>query len=128
MYFHTVHLELADGITVRLISLDQEMHYERIVVGLPTSKSNARLLERLKAKGAYIVWAPEALEHSTDHFYCGERLAQLPPIMCTTFVVRDNNLAQLVWFQADWAMPIAPDVITALRAVDWTAVPQEIYI
>lgn len=128
MYFHTVHLELANGITVLLISLNQEMHYERILVGQPTSEGNAMLLERLKAKGAYIVWAPEALTHATEHFYCGELLAQLPPIMCTAFVERDNNLARLVWFQADWAFPIAPDVITALRAVDWTAVPQEIYI
>jgi hypothetical protein len=128
MYFHTRNLELADGMTVRLVSLNQEMYIERIWVGEPNTTDNARFLARVKDDGAYVVWAPEALTHSALDPYDRGIRAQLPPIMCTAFVESDNNLARLVWFQNDWAFPIAPDVLTALRTVDWKAVPQEVYI
>lgn len=128
MHYHSKNLELANGMTVRLVTLNQEPHYERIWVGEPNTEHNARFLAELKDGGAYVVWAPEALTHSAEGPYLYGVRAQLPPIMCTAFVVSDNNLAQLVWFQNDWAFPIAPDVLTALLTVDWSAVPQQVYI
>ena len=111
MYFHTRNLELADGVTVQLVSLKQEMHYERIWVGEPNTEDNARFLAKLKEGGAYVVWAPEALTHSAEGPYQYGVRAQLPPIMCTAFVIsgpEENTYARLVWFQADWAFPICP--------------------
>ncbi len=129
MYYHSKNLELANGVTVQLMTLNQEMHHERVWVGESTTEDNARLLARLKADGGYVVWAPEALTHAADVPYRRGVRARLPPIMCTAFVVtEENTCARLVWFQNDWAFPIAPDVLTALREVDWKAVPQREYM
>ena len=126
---HKVELELAQGMNVDLVTFNQELHYERIIVGMPNQDDNARFLARLKEEGAHVVWAPEALTYGVGESPHGTYgvLAQLPPIMCTAIVQAPSDeyrTARLVWFQAEWAFPISPDALAALRLVDWPAVAQ----
>lgn len=122
---------------IRLVALQQSRSYERMKSGFPTSELNQEIICAFarKAKDMYRcpVYLVEPIE--TPIKYPGRynlgNPAKIPQIACighwrSVGEVRENGRGNaeltVVWFQEDFAYPIAPDVLEEISELDWNQV------
>lgn len=122
---------------VRLVALNQFRTYERLVEGLPTQELNYEIIcaiaerakELFKSKVYLVEPAEEPIEYP-GKYPLGDP-CKLPPIACighwrsmTEQREQGRGYSELtiVWFQHDFAFPIADEVLEELRDLDWQSV------
>ena len=120
---------------IRLLNLRQHNVYAGLLEGRPTRQINQRITERLmnteRDRGAtpYLVEPPERLieRREAQPFPFGTS-AQIPSIACIGLFdshspARDASRVgsglTIIWFQDEYAFPIAPGVREQIRAIDW---------
>ncbi len=131
---------LYTGRTITMSSIRQSLTYGGMIEGVPRSKEiydyeiNPRIDDR-----TYILHAPvrewdlfKNLPESPNSisYYIENPPITLPRIKCSANfnsgpIVREGieengiSFIDLVWYQHEWAMPIAPEVMERLKAFDW---------
>lgn len=134
-------LMLASGRRITLKSLDQSMTYSGLLEGVPNSWFNDRLVaKKLESARASCVFG------GSPHLIMPARRGQLrgsgepspleskrpaeewlPMVTCTAVFdsssVRegDGSSLTLVWFQDEFALPIAEPALSSLLGLDWNA-------
>jgi hypothetical protein len=126
-------IKLDCGVTVTLRKLYQSYTYEGVLAGLPTkSWSDRRLAEALDLArsqpilgiGEPVLIEPKIKLVQAD--YLPEPSPFLPEITCIgLFWVSYIEVLTVVWFQNEMAMPIDPDVLKSIKALDWRALAME---
>ena len=125
---------LAAGRVITLEHLEQFEFYAGVLEGLPTREMNAAQLERLLANHAVDGVRPHLIAPverliPLDRRHPGTP-AEFPEVVCiarfqSAQPARDTELdaseLKVVWFQQQYAFPIAPGVMSALLALDWSA-------
>ncbi len=127
-------LVLNSGRQIYLRSLKQWEFYEGLLEGLPTVEMNRRRLERIVAEhrvpyGEPFVIQPDEkpIEYTGGRYPFGTPAA-FPGIACvgrfdslSPVGDRDKDFSGLVviWFQQDFAFPIARDVVEELQRLAW---------
>jgi hypothetical protein len=125
------------------MSLTQDMTYEGLFEGLPTSWLNDQILQdatdRVRKEPASLGHAPYLVPPARRDFFCrlgdmtsrrsGDHTPEwMPMITCIArfecmFSVRDQRMRHsylaIIWLQDDFAMPIAAAVLESIKAVDW---------
>jgi hypothetical protein len=126
------------GRLVFLQELRQYSTYEGLLEGVPTREANANLLQHLISRHRdtpypglpYLIQPvetrielPDALEYpfgtpaSLPRVTCVARFTSLQPIRNNG----DYSGLVIIWLQDEFAFPIAPDVMSHLLAIDWSA-------
>lgn len=135
----TTEITLHSGRTIRLRTLFQYGTYYGLLAGYPHRKCN-EVRQRAAIQYAkstpigvsfeepfLIVPAEEPIEVEES---IRQRLPYEPAAMPTTTCigefnsgarnsVEDFSCLVMVWFQDEFAMPIAPEVVTQIQAIDW---------
>lgn len=144
---------LNTGRKIHLQEIHQEYTYAGMLAGYPTTESNARYLAELalsKSDGAprYVVHPVEQpieailkrrREHPNHPMEEGKGFpARLPPIICSACFTSDEIKDQdkdgcgsqlwVVWFQDEFAFPIAPEALRGIQAIDWEAVAKNFWM
>lgn len=121
---------LTSGREQRLQSLAQHSVYAGLLEGLPTREHNRDIVAhavkaaRATASAVYLVPPDEQVIPCRGKYPFGEP-ARLPDIVCTgAFASREDDpltgsALSIVWFQDDFAFPIAPAVLAHIQALDW---------
>jgi hypothetical protein len=123
-------------LTVRLITLHQSLTYAGLVEGVPTDRLNRRLIDSAvrDAKEVFghaepFLFRPEQTPFDIGRKYPFGEPATIPAVRCIAYFEclfptpkgqdADYSCMTMVWFQDEFAMPIDPDVLNKIRAVDW---------
>ncbi len=142
---------LRSGRPIQLQVLKQSETYAELIHGTPDTQMNAGIIQSALNKavlphtlpGAPHLISPvesplesrsksELHKKSPDQFGAP---AQIPGIVCegrfSSFapardVERDGSWLILVWFQHNWALPIADDVLQQIQALDWDSLAHDI--
>jgi hypothetical protein len=118
--------------------LQQELTYEGLLEGLPTTKWNRRIIEAALARTAERTqetpWLFEPVETpiawSEERPYPFGEPSSLPGVLCVgEFASRQHDRSgmwgisclTIVWFQDEWALPIDPSALEAIQKIDWNA-------
>lgn len=126
-------LRLSGG-TVRCESIRQWRRGGKLE-GLPTRQENQRYVEHVldrerrrgerAAKEGYIIEVgepylvpPMVRPIPTDNYPFGEPEA-LPPVTCVARYVGWRAALTIIWFQDEYAFPIAPDILEHLEGIDF---------
>jgi hypothetical protein len=130
-------IELASGRTVYVRELRQSQFYEGLLEGLPTVEMNRRGVEGILRKererydGAEPLLVPpkeSPIEYGGGTPYPFGVPAALPGIVCVARLTslkpardmsKDFSRLCVVWFQAEFAFPIDPEVRGYLGMIDW---------
>jgi hypothetical protein len=130
-------LELPSGRTIHLQELRQYRTYEGLLEGLPTLERNREGVERLVAQHGgfrfsgrpYLVAPRETpLEYHGGRPYPFGTPSALPGVTCIGRFesgqpardrARDYSRLVVIWFQEEFAFPIAPSVVAELLTIDW---------
>lgn len=124
-------IEMNDGRVLRLESLKQWRTYAGLLEGTPPSEKNRRYLDNLlkggRGSASYLV-TPK--ERSANRPGVRVALGWLPHITCDAEFVSDKpardpdeafSTLRIVWLQEDFALPIAPEALAHIQAMDWNA-------
>lgn len=126
-------MRLGGGVVVRMYKLEQTLTYHGLLEGLPTRERNDERLARARAAPRTYVVPPEQEPIDIGRTYPFGTPASLPRVECVAHVrgsgwqdaVLFETIGRVVWFQASWAMPVAPEVLAHLEGVDWRTFAQE---
>lgn len=127
-------LILSSGRRVHLVSLHQENIYAGLLEGVPTREMNQGTIEHLRDEATertgrepFIlqpVQTPIERGGGADPYPFGDP-ALIPPIACVaelessgSSVLYHTHLT-VIWFQDDYAFPLAAPIESALLALDW---------
>lgn len=126
--------ELDSGRSIRLVAIDQWATYSGLLEGVPTREMNARIINRAM-EGARKRWHFEPyLIQPTETPIDIERddpfgtPASIPMITCTAKfdcfetandAGMDGSTLPIVWFQSEFAFPIAETILAHIRSLDW---------
>ncbi len=146
-----ISVELITGRKINLQNLEQHRTYSGMLEGLPSPELNDRIIECLVSshtryeEAPLVIHAPRGLEHlHEDEKPAFERSRLNPEILpCITCIgsfesneptargaVEDEDACasrvKLIWFQDEWAMPIAPEIIEKIKAFDWDSLAYDI--
>jgi hypothetical protein len=130
-------LKLESGVEILLSALSQRATYMGLLEGSPTREMNFSII-RETANVVFhgfspLVIAPtqKAIPRSGEPYPFGEP-ATLPAVSCLAlfescqkkpgFEQDDATELVLAWWQDEFALPIAPDVLAKIRTLDWGAV------
>lgn len=141
VYRRGYEITLDTGRVISMDSLEQHVTYAGVLEGFPNKDRNDRHIDDLikryscRDEKPYVLSASRDIIHieadEVSHFSrtsCPQP-ELLPYITCIArfysdepardTVDSDMSFISLIWFQDDWAMPIAPNVMEQLRAFDW---------
>jgi len=130
-------IQLDGGRDLFLVALNQSRTYEGLLEGLPTKEKNAGIIKRA-AKTAQELWrgapyliTPTETAITLDHDYPFGTPASIPAVVCfarfrSFSAIRaddgnDHSELTIVWFQSNFALPIAESALTHIRLIDWGA-------
>jgi hypothetical protein len=132
-------ITLGTGRTLTLHALAQELTYEGLLEGVPTTKFNESLMngvvKRQRTTGPSIsvhLVAPVETPIDMGHSYMSSfgEPARLPSVTCIGRF-RSEPIAKegsgwyseltIVWFQSEFAMPFEPRVLEEIIRLDWDA-------
>lgn len=133
---HWWSLSLRTGRTIYLRALDQHSVYEGLLEGLPTTLMNREIVERTMAEARarhpgqepFLIQPRETpVPYRDDRPYPFGEPARLPGAACVGRFTSlspargagDYSELVVVWFQDEFALPIAPDAFEQLVAMDW---------
>ncbi len=128
----SLSFEFAGKVRARLIRLEQQLVYAGLLEGMPTRERNDQLLEGLAQPGTHIL-VPEQTPLSYQGTYPFGEPAALPRVQCAarlqgqgfTDPVLYESTGTLIWFQEDWAMPIAPGILEETQGLEWSSFARE---
>jgi len=126
-------LVLAGAIAVRIIRLDQRLVYAGVIEGVPNRRINQGLVaDELRRAAAlcpgarcHLIPPSEKTPYPTK-----PNAVFLPSVVCNAVLERigrtpnDHSCWEtlvVVWFQDEFALPIAAPVLDQLQALDWRA-------
>jgi len=128
-------MELASGREVRLIAIDQSYTYEGLLLGVPTREMNQETMDRLSVRylrpgeyGVPLLLEPEQRPIDLPpHVHRIGTPARLPAVTCVARLKSDGlagtddiwSVLRVIWFQDDFAFPIADRVLQQLAEMDW---------
>lgn len=123
-------ITLGSGHQVRVVRLDQRPIYAGVLEGAPNSPINRGMIE--EAVRGYASMAPMAkchlLEPVERPYPDRAKIVLLPPIVCGALLERRGSTFEgwpcwehsiVVWFQDEYAMPIASKILSAIQSLDW---------
>jgi hypothetical protein len=130
-------IQLDDGRDLFLVALNQSRTYEGVLEGLPTKEKNSVII-KTAAKTAQELWrgapyliTPTETAIMLDHDYPFGTPASIPAVVCIarfrslSAISADNgndhSELTIVWFQSNFAPPIAESALTHIRLIDWNA-------
>jgi hypothetical protein len=120
-----ITITCANGITPRLLELEQHSTYRGLLDGGPTHDLNEHLLEDIeRSQGqipTHLVRPVERLVEQSHPSSFGP-LAFLPERQCAGLFDAGGHWLNIVWFQEGWAPPIDPVVLNELRQLDFMAI------
>ena len=126
--------QLANGRQIYLRSIDQWGTYCGLLEGLPTQEMNSRTIKRtlddarkrcffephlippvetpIKYEGEYPFGIPASIPSITcvAHFDCFDAVRDKS---------KDGSTLPIVWFQSDFAFPIAPEIVDSIIQLPW---------
>ena len=125
--------------TVQLRALQQTLTYEGLLEGLPTKEMNKRLIERVLQESSNQIYdvSPylvKPVEVPIDDYkgdgsvYSFGTPATLPDVLCvgrfesfspTTGSSCYASGLVVIWFQGNFALPIADEILQHLRLTEW---------
>jgi uncharacterized protein (TIGR02996 family) len=135
--FQVEEICLRSGRAVSLRALRQFRVYEGLLEGLPTTQLNQQIIDELLAQERegpaggepYLIRPVETpLEYPRDRPYPFGQPRGLPPIACVgrfhSFQParepwRHYSELVVIWFQAEFALPIDPQVWEQFLSIDW---------
>jgi hypothetical protein len=139
-------IPLDSGRTVTLRDIDQQQTYWGLLGGYPAKKSNDRKIDfELKeitdncSGTPYLIPPKRRPYFQTPGDYDGiddpSRPAEwLPMVRCFATLefstakdhTKDASYLTVVWFQDEFALPIAPGVMLKIKAVDWESLATDV--
>jgi hypothetical protein len=125
-------------VTIQLITLNQSLTYRGLLEGVPHEKLNQRIIEAAvqDAKKVFGASEPFLIQPKQTPLDIGREYpfgkpATIPGVRCIGYFLclsatpqgqaGDYSSMTFVWFQKQFAMPIDPEVLDQIRAVDWLA-------
>jgi len=130
-------IALSTGRELGLQALTQQLTYEGLLEGLPTTRINKSQMDRLvaeqraKVNPVYLVAPIETpIDLGPGRSYPFGSPATLPEVTCIgrfrsePFGERDPGCYSeltIIWFQSEFAMPIEPSVLEEIASLDWDA-------
>lgn len=131
---------LESGRVIHLRSIEQWGTYSGLLEGIPTQEMNHRIIKRTMDAARekyhfkpYLIPPVEALIDGFPGYRFGTP-AEIPSITCVaTFecysIARDESMdasiLPVVWFQSDFAFPIADNILVSLRLLKWEDVASD---
>ncbi|MEM7013295.1 MAG: hypothetical protein AAF585_17625 [Verrucomicrobiota bacterium] len=136
-------MTLNDGRSIDLKALYQEMTYGGLLEGTPDAKSNKtalkHLVKRAQNEFAHPTHKPYLIDPPRRDYlrdpgdmdslsFKWQKPEWMPSIACigqfeSVAPARDESkhasTLTIVWLQSDYAMPIAPECVEAIRSIDW---------
>lgn len=121
---------------VRIDALLQTRTYSGLVEGIPTREMNDRIIEsallaarrwRHAEKPLLLPSEETPIILPSGATYAFGTPVSLPQVQCTAYLVAMDGRSALtvVWFQNDFALPLASNVEKQMRAIDWDKVAEE---
>jgi hypothetical protein len=123
-------ITLQSGLHVTIVHLDQHLVYAGVVEGVPNSRINRELVAEAVREATTL--CPDAQCHliqPSESPYRGRpHIVLLPAVVCAALLKRVGTtpddwpcreLLVVVWFQEEYAMPVAPSVMAQLQSLDW---------
>jgi hypothetical protein len=123
-------------VTIQLIAFNQSLVYAGLLEGVPHEEMNQRFIEGAvrDAKKEFgeaepFLIRPKQTPLDIGREYPFGKPATIPGVRCIAFFLcvfptprgqaGDFSSMKIVWFQDQFAMPIDPEVLDQIRAVDW---------
>jgi hypothetical protein len=123
-------------VTIELIALNQSLVYAGLLEGVPHEEMNQRLIEGAlrDAKKEFgeaepFLISPKQTTLDIGREYPFGKPATIPGVRCIAYFLctwptplgraGDYSSMTIVWFQDQFALPIDPEVLDQIRAVDW---------
>ncbi len=134
-----MEITLDSGIEIVLYELVQKLTYEGLIEGVPTKGKNAghvkRLLDEHRSgdSAPYLIEPVETLIDLGEDYPFGEP-ASIPGISCVArfesnysgkVSVFYRSTAKVIWFQSEFALPIAGGILDKIRSIDWPNISRE---
>ena len=120
---------------MRPIGLSQTAIYADVLEGVPNREINDRIVAQALEVGQRLYWLAPALIPPIQHSLGGNPLkAALPPVRCigrfrSLQPAHDPNAerseACIVWFQAEFAFPIEPEIVQAIQTLKWAEIARD---
>jgi hypothetical protein len=135
-------IELASGRLIHLCELNQSFTYKGLILGVPTHKINQAFIARaLEQAGKGREGTPYIIEPTEKPFEGDWHLdsdsgpaVALPSVKCVGLFesgtgpqgsTLEESWLLIVWFQDEFALPIQPEILEQIKAVDWDRVAIE---
>lgn len=129
----------ADGFHFTLTSISQTQTYSGMLEGLPTVEGNQRLLDGLSSMNVGPYDLPPlvlparrtSIEWDREKPYPFGTPSALPPVQIDSIFSSTQEVKldparypgysalRVIWFQHEWALPIAPEIVEQLKALQW---------
>jgi hypothetical protein len=132
--------KLSSGRTVSLWSLEQWAVYAGLLEGLPTRQTNDAEIKhaideatRRDGHAPFLIVPTQVPIPYQGRYPFGEP-AKLPPVGCVARfhsfepardLSKDCSDLTVIWFQDDFAFPLAPDSERAILTMDWDALARD---
>ena len=133
----TGEITLNSNHEIRIVRLDQRPIYAGVLEGSPNSRINRGMIQG--AVRGYASMAPAArchlLEPVERPYPDRPKIVLLPPVVCGALLERRGSTVEdwpcwehlvLVWFQDEYAMPIAPEILSVIQSLDWPRLATQI--
>ena len=130
-------MELASGREIRLLAIDQYGAYEGLLLGVPTREMNQRNMDELRVRylrpgeyGVPLLLEPEQRPIDVPpHIHRIGTPTRLPAVTCVarfnSGALQDSDyiwsVLRVIWYQDDFAFPIAERVLNQISEIDWEA-------
>jgi hypothetical protein len=130
-------IQLTSGRTIEVIAIDQSYTYEGLLLGVPTTSMNQAMMDRLRMRyvrpgeyGVPLLLEPEQRPIDVpSHVQRMDTPAELPAVTCIARLMSDGlagtddiwSVLRVIWFQDDFAFPIAERVLRQIAEIDWEA-------
>lgn len=120
-----------DGVGARIVHLDQHLVYANVLEGIPNHRINRGIVadavrdaeKRWPETPCHLMEPSERAPHPTR-----PSASFLPAVICSAVLRRDGTTSTdepcwetlvVIWFQDEYALPIATAVLDQLRTLDW---------
>jgi hypothetical protein len=130
-------ITLDSGRAIHLRSISQDLTYGGLLEGWPTAELNQRIIDRTvrrareadQGREPYLLTPVQTpMNYHSDRPYPFGEPASIPSIIvvaefrCSDTARdpdKDYSDLTIIWFQDEWAFPIASPALEALQQIDW---------
>jgi|GEM_PF-516082 len=130
-------ITLTSGRAIRMAALSQRAVYEYQLEGVPTRDGNQHIIDDLRTPKhgeAVALIEPEQRPIQLKREYPFGEPAKLPAVACTAMfrslepardLHADYSKLTVVWFQEEFALPIAPEVLASIENLNWAEIADD---